>query len=186
MSVYVTRSPYYSGGAVRGGASKRFGFGGVKKRSVVRKVRRRGGLVALRAAGVGARRAADSVRKGGADAFVGTARMFSDAARVAARLPNKKSGFEIGSGLIVSGLVGLSIFLSLAYLMHFNHVATKGYDLKRLEAARQQLLNQYEIKNMQLAEVQSLTSIMESAKADAMRRPYSVSYVRGNIAIASR
>ncbi|MEZ4087501.1 MAG: hypothetical protein R3B71_04170 [Candidatus Gracilibacteria bacterium] len=98
---------------------------------------------------------------------------------------SKKVKFEIGPRFVIIGLMGMVAFLSFAYLAHFHTVATKGYELRRLEADRQQLLNQYEIKNMRLAEMQSLTTIVESEKANSMRRANQIEFVRGNSALAS-
>ena len=94
--------------------------------------------------------------------------------------------FEFAPSMAIGGLFMIAILMSLLYLAHFNQVATKGYDLRRLEADRQQLLNQYDIKNIKLAEVKSLYNIASSTRASAMRRPGEVIYVRGNAALASR
>ena len=109
----------------------------------------------------------------------------------------KKAGFmkkvreavlrwQFGPATAISGLFVIAILLSLTYLAHFNQVATKGYDLRRLEADRQQLLNQYDIKNMKLAGVKSLSNIIASERVSAMRRPGEIVYVRANTALASR
>ena len=94
--------------------------------------------------------------------------------------------WQFGPATAISGLFVIAILLSLMYLAHFNQVATKGYDLRRLEADRQQLLNQYDIKNMKLAGVKSMANIIASDRVGAMRKPGEVTYVRGNTAIASR
>lgn len=102
---------------------------------------------------------------------------------------NIKSGkmkFEIGPGSMVFGLATIALTMSLLYLAHYNSVATKGYDLRRLEAARQQLMTQYDIKNMKLAEAKSLSVIAASDKVGGMRRPGEVTFVQGTTAIASR
>jgi len=94
--------------------------------------------------------------------------------------------FEFGPATAVTGLFIISLLLGSLYLAHFNKVATKGYDLRRLEADRQQLLNQYDIKNMKLAGVKSLANIAASDRVSAMRHPAEIVYVRGNTALASR
>lgn len=94
--------------------------------------------------------------------------------------------FEFGPATAIGGMFVVAVLLVLVYLGHFNQVATKGYDLRRLEADRQQLMNQYDIKNMKLAEVKSLAKIIESDRIGGMRRPAEVTYVRGNTALASR
>jgi len=93
---------------------------------------------------------------------------------------------EFGPSMAIVGLLLIAVLFILLYLAHFNQVATKGYDLRRLEADRQNLLDQYDIKNMKLAEAKSLATIIASDKVSAMRRPSEVSYVRGNTVIASR
>jgi hypothetical protein len=94
--------------------------------------------------------------------------------------------FEFGPAAAIGGMFTVAILLSLLYLAHFNQVATKGYDLRRLEADRQQLMNQYDIKNMKLAEAKSLANIISSDRVSAMRRPGEITYVRGNTALAKR
>jgi hypothetical protein len=93
---------------------------------------------------------------------------------------------EFGPSMAIGGLMMIAVLFMLLYLAHFNQVATKGYDLRRLEADRQQLMNQYDIKNMKLAEAKSLTTIISSDKIVGMRRPGEITYVRGNTALASR
>jgi len=99
---------------------------------------------------------------------------------------SKKMNFEVGPGTVMVGLGVLAVVMSLAYLMHFNQVATKGYDLRRLEAERQQLLSQYDIKNMKVAEATSLAHIIGTDKVGKMHRPNEVAFVHGSNAIASR
>lgn len=92
--------------------------------------------------------------------------------------------FEFGPSTAIGGMFMIAVLLSLLYLAHFNQVATKGYDLRRLEAARQQLLNQYDIKNMKLAEVKSLTHILDTNRVSGMRKPSEIIYVRAATALA--
>lgn len=94
--------------------------------------------------------------------------------------------FEFAPSMVIGGLFMIAVLFSLLYLAHFNQVATKGYDLKRLEADRQQLLSQYDIKNMKLAEAKSMANIMSSDRVSGMRRPSEVSFVRGDTVLASR
>lgn len=114
-----------------------------------------------------------------------SASTMSEMASAMKNVGKKKVKFEIGPRFVIIGLMGMVAFLSFAYLAHFHTVATKGYELRRLEADRNQLLNQYEIKNMRLAEMQSLTTIVESEKANTMRRANQIEFVRGNTALAS-
>jgi hypothetical protein len=113
---------------------------------------------------------------------INTAALFSGAA---GKMRAATLKMEFGPTTAISGLAVVAILMSLLYLMNFNQVATKGYDLRRLEVARQQLLNQYEIKNMKLTETKALSSIISSDRISAMRQPGEVTFVRGNTAIAS-
>lgn len=97
-----------------------------------------------------------------------------------------KLNYEFGSTAVIIGLFILAVSSSMFYLAHFSNVATKGYELKRLEADHQQLLNQYEIKNMKLAEVKALKRIASSERVSAMRRPSNIEFIHGTTAIASR
>lgn len=110
----------------------------------------------------------------------------SSAAQALRDVKGGKRTFEFGARTIMVLLGVVAIFLSLAYLAHFNQVATKGYELRRLEADRQQLLSQYEIKNMRLAESMSLQNIRKSERVSAMRRPGEAVYLRANSELASR
>jgi hypothetical protein len=92
--------------------------------------------------------------------------------------------FEFGPSTAIGGMFVISVLLGLMYLAHFNQVATKGYDLRRLEADRQQLMNQYDIKNMKLAQVKSLTHILDTNRISAMRKPSEIIYVRSSTALA--
>lgn len=115
-----------------------------------------------------------------------SAETFSKVARAVKNVKGKKIRFEFGPNMVVGSLVVMVVLLSCAYLAHFNQVATKGYDLKRLEAHRQQLLNQYEVKNMQLAQMQSMNNIVKSEKTGSMRRPSQIEYVKGASVLAVR
>lgn len=94
--------------------------------------------------------------------------------------------YEFGASTIMTALGLFAIITTLMYLANFNQVATKGYELKRLEAHHQQLLTQYEIKNMRLAEAMSLARISESERVSAMRRPSNVTYLLESTVLASK
>lgn len=91
-----------------------------------------------------------------------------------------------GPSAVMISLAVFAVGISLLYLAHFNQVATKGYDLRRLQADQDQLMSQYEIKNMRLAQITSLNTIAHSDRASVMRRPADVMFVRENTALASR
>jgi hypothetical protein len=95
---------------------------------------------------------------------------------------------DLGPSSLIIGLMLISAILMILYLATYNKIATKGYDLKRLEADHQQLMSQYDIRNMKLAQVRSLTNMIVTARiADTMRKPATVEFVRGgDTVIASR
>ena len=92
--------------------------------------------------------------------------------------------FQFGPMTIIVGLILVAIAMSMAYLMHFNQVATKGYDLLRLEADRQQLLDQNQLSNMNIDKVKSMDAILTSGRIQGMVRANNVSFVRGDTAMA--
>jgi len=95
---------------------------------------------------------------------------------------------EFGPSSLIIGLMLLSTILMILYLATYNKIATKGYDLKRLEADHQQLMTQYDIQNMKLSQVKSLTNMIVTARiADNMRKPATVEFVHGgDTVLASR
>ena len=94
--------------------------------------------------------------------------------------------FSVGPMALIVGMGLFAIGISVLYLMNFNKVATIGYDLKRVERDHQELVDQYEIQNMKLAELASLTNISKTDKVESMRYPRSITFVRANTALASR
>lgn len=86
--------------------------------------------------------------------------------------------------MAIAGLVSLGILISFLYLVHFNQVATRGYDMKRLEMDRQQLLEQYETKNAYLSRAKSLDAIAQSNRAGNMVKAGEFTFVRGDTAVA--
>ena len=169
MSVYLSRSPYYLN-------SKR--AGSVRRRSSQRKFNN--GLKALQIK----KFMIFGARKTGA-ALASGARSARHVASAFRNVDNKKLSFNFGPSAVIIGLFGLTILFGLGYLANFNQVTTKGYDLRRLEANRQQLLNEYEVKNMKLAEAASMNTIIHSEKADTMHRVNSVTYISSNTVLAS-
>lgn len=121
---------------------------------------------------------------GAVGGVVGVSAVFVGAWQAARNIKSGKMKIVIQPGMVMMGLIVVAVSLSLIQLAHFNLVATKGYELRRLEADRQQLLSSYEIKNMKLAEVKSLSGIAGSDRASAMVRPASVEFMRGNTALA--
>lgn len=182
MSIYVSRSPYrpYSAPVRRG--FRLPSFSGIFKRRT-------------RLSRTVAARTAPRIHRGNSGESVGS--MVASAATAGVQsvvsakqffhnVKAKKVHFEFGPGTVMIGLGVIATVMSLTYLVHFNKVATKGYDLRRLEAERQQLLSQYDVKNMKVAEATSLNHIINSDRLNGMRKPAEVLFVRSNTAIASR
>lgn len=90
----------------------------------------------------------------------------------------------MGPSVIIAGLFLIAIFISFLYLAHFNQVATRGYDMKRLEVDRQQLLEQYEGKNAHLSSAKSLDVIAKSGRVSSMVKSGELTFVRGDTALA--
>ncbi len=102
------------------------------------------------------------------------------------RVKQFRGHYDFRTFAVIVGLMLAAIALFMIYLWHFNGVATKGYDLRRVESAHEQLLSQYEIRNMRLAEIKSMNNIIEAGKLEGMRRPVSVTFVKGTTVLASR
>src|SRR5258708_2995256 len=83
----------------------------------------------------------------------------------------KVAHFDLNPTLVVLVLLVMSILLSCIYLIQFNKVATKGYELKKLEVTQQELNSQSEVKNLYLARAKSMSNIMQSDRLTAMRKP---------------
>ena len=90
-----------------------------------------------------------------------------------------------GPTTIIVALIIVAVVMSFLYLLHFNQVATKGYDLKRLDVDRQQLLDQYQIANLNVSKVKSMDTILKSGRIQRMVRANNITFVRGDTALAS-
>lgn len=96
-----------------------------------------------------------------------------------------KINFQFGPAALIMALLAVIIFIGMAYLAHFNRIATKGYNIKKLEADRQQLLSENQIKDARLAQSKSLTNIIDAGRLTGMRKAPEIIFVRGDNAIAS-
>ncbi len=92
---------------------------------------------------------------------------------------------DFGPKTIIAAGIVVTIAMSVLYLMHFNQVATKGYDLERLQADRQTLMDQNQVSNMNIDKVKSMPSILASARIQSMVKAGSVTFVRGDAALAN-
>ena len=178
MAIYVASSPYRS---FTGRRELKVSFpklaGFFKKRR------------SLRSATLPRRVAGSGVSGNGVSSAGISARNVATSAAIAVRAAGKVRrfpGLEFGPVSVMVILFVIACLMGLLYLAHFNQVATKGYDLRRLEAARQQLLGQNDIKNMKLADAKSMARVVASNRVSAMKRPSELIYVRGNTALASK
>ncbi len=94
--------------------------------------------------------------------------------------------FEFGPWALIVLLFIVGVLISSLYLMHFNKVATKGYDIRKLEAERQILLTQNGIKDISLSEMKSLKNIIQNERLQSMRKPSTVVFVKSENVLASR
>lgn len=94
--------------------------------------------------------------------------------------------FDFGPLSVIVVLLLAAVLISFVYLAHFNGIATKGYDLKKLDAERQHLVGENEIKSVRLAEAKALNTMIESGRLEGMRKVSNVIFVRVDSAIASR
>lgn len=94
--------------------------------------------------------------------------------------------FFFGSFTMTIFLFFLIVTMGLAYLMNFNQVATKGYELKRLEVQREHLVSQDEVANLKLSEARSLATIEKSPIVARMVKAKKPVYVLGESQLAQR
>lgn len=92
--------------------------------------------------------------------------------------------FDISPYFIMGFLMVTAMVLGLLYLINFNQMATKGYELKRLEISRQELKGQYDLTNLYVAKVKSLDHILQSNRLGPMRKPESVNFVYADSVLA--
>jgi hypothetical protein len=76
---------------------------------------------------------------------------------------------RVGQVALMFGLLLIIGILSLMYLMQFSKVATKGYQITRLEVERNRLMTEREVLNVKVAEQRSLQSFLtEGNRIDHM------------------
>lgn len=88
--------------------------------------------------------------------------------------------------LLMVCIGSLILLLALMILFHENANATKGYRLRTLEYERSQLLLEEEVQKMQVAQQQSLETLQNDPKIDAMIQAKQKSYVMGEKEMAAR
>lgn len=88
---------------------------------------------------------------------------------------------ESSTALLLTAICTLIVGLALLILFHHNLNATKGYNLRSLEFARNQLLLEQELLNMEVAKSQSLDTLKSDRAVEAMVRPRRPVYIEGMV-----
>lgn len=96
-------------------------------------------------------------------------------ARVKA-LTMEKNSFLSGRYSLMFVMFVFLLAAAALYLITFNGAATKGYEITKLEYAREDLLNKREQKNISLSDSQTLEAIRVESIARGMRTPQAVEY----------
>lgn len=84
----------------------------------------------------------------------------------------------IRAGIVGTGLVVLVGLVGLLYISQSSAVATVGYDLKRLEAERAQMLARNEQLRLEIGQLESLARIEEAATRIGMAPPERLLFVQ--------
>ena len=93
---------------------------------------------------------------------------------------------KFNPNMLIASLVVFVCLISLVTLMHATKEVTKGFVLTSLEVERVDLLRNYEVRTMQIAEVSSLHAIQNTPKFQSMVRPRNVVYIHTESALAKR
>jgi len=84
---------------------------------------------------------------------------------------------DINPAALITGLFLLSVLLGGLYLLNFNKIATKGYQLKRLEVSQQELKSEEDVRTLYLAKAKSMNGILNDSRLNGMHKPAQVEYV---------
>jgi len=80
--------------------------------------------------------------------------------------------------LLMISIGSLILILALLILFHENSNATKGYDLRKLEADRSAAYLEQEVLNMQIAEAQALIHLRDDPQITGMIPTQNQRYVK--------
>ncbi len=94
---------------------------------------------------------------------------------------------NVGLVSLVMVMLFMVTVMGLVSLTSLNSQATMGYEIERLEAQRQELLEDSELNDMLILDARSLDTIMESAIVANMVRADSneIAYVEPMVTVAS-
>lgn len=93
---------------------------------------------------------------------------------------------EFGAMSLIAVTAMLICILSLVYLTHTNKTATRAYQLTQLKVERDRLIKENEAWNLKISKVQSLLTLQEDNKIQAMVESGVPHFVRGDTAVASK
>lgn len=93
--------------------------------------------------------------------------------------------FQIGPAFFVFTAILFVALLSIITLIFSTRGVTKGYVLRDLESKRQVLLRQNEVALTQVAQVQALSDLVKSEKISHMIPARKITFMRGEMALAS-
>lgn len=93
--------------------------------------------------------------------------------------------FDPGFGFLTVSLIIFVALITVTTLIFSARQVTKGYRVNSLESLHRDLVQQSEVKDMEISKVRSLTIIESSAQVQGMVSPREVVYVDGDTAIAS-
>lgn len=91
---------------------------------------------------------------------------------------------EVGIGAFLFITAAMICLLSLLFLSHSNRVATKGYELKMLQAKRAELQRTNEVLSMQIADLQALDMLENDDVVRMMVKADRPKYIRTDTAVA--
>jgi hypothetical protein len=105
-------------------------------------------------------------------------------AAAVAQVSDEVLKIDINPTVLIVVLFLLSLLLAALYLLNFNRVATKGYQLKRLEISQQELKDESDLKTLYLAKVKSMNGILNDSLLNGMHKPGQVEFVYGENVLA--
>lgn len=96
------------------------------------------------------------------------------------------SHIHLSPRFFIASAIFFVISLSIISLVFSTRGVTKGYVLRDLEAKRQILLRENEVKMMEIAQAQALSVVLASDHLDHMVPARKVFFMRGDTMMASR
>lgn len=85
--------------------------------------------------------------------------------------------FNLSPMLIIWMLALMCVLLGIGFLASYNKVATKGYYLKRLELAKQELIDQKERVDLEISKAKSLTIMLADEKLQGFQKANKIQFI---------